>query len=295
MTTARTVKEVGIWAGGGSADASAWARSPEGAAEIERLGYSELWISGGQGSGIAPFFAEALDATSRLKVASGIVSIYAADAPDVAAAATEIERAFPSRFILGLGNSHEPAVERLGRTYDKPYSAMVEYLDALDALAAKDPGSVGDRMLAALGPRMLRLSAERSLGAHPYFVPPEHTELARRTMGEGPRIATEQAVVLEADPVKAREIARRHTRTYLRLPNYTNNLRRLGWGDEDLLGEGSDALTDAIVAWGDPQDVAQRVRAHHDAGADIVLLQVLVPDADTTQQEAYRRLADWLI
>ncbi|MCU1688462.1 MAG: hypothetical protein JWN20_390, partial [Jatrophihabitantaceae bacterium] len=252
MTSAQPVKDVGVWTTAGSVDGPAWARSPEGAAEIEPLGYSELWIAGGPRPGIAPFYAEALAATTRLRVATGIVSIYAADAADVAPQAAEIEQAFPSRFILGLGASHEARVESLGKVYGKPYSAMVAYLDELDAHAAAHASAPPARMLAALGPRMLRLAGDRSLGAHPYFVPPEHTARARAAVGDG-RVATEQAIVLESDPVVARAIARRHTSTYLQLPNYTSNLRTLGWGDEDLVGEGSDALTDAIVAWGEPE------------------------------------------
>jgi probable F420-dependent oxidoreductase len=294
MTAAPARKQVGIWTTAGSPDSLAWAASPEGAAEIERLGYSELWIAGGPRPGIAPFYAEALAATSQLRVATGIVSIYAADAADIAPQAAEIERAFPSRFTLGLGASHEARVQMLGKEYGKPYSAMVAYLDELDAHAQTHPGAAPARMLAALGPRMLRLAKDRSLGAHPYFVPPEHTALARAAVGDA-RVATEQAIVLEADPVVARAIARRHTAIYLQLPNYTNNLRNLGWGDEDLAGEGSDAFTDAIVAWGEPAQIAQRVHAHHDAGADVVLLQVLVPDAATTPQEAYTRMAKRLL
>jgi probable F420-dependent oxidoreductase len=166
---------------------------------------------------------------------------------------------------------------------------MVSFLDGLDAAA--DPVAAPVRMLAALGPRMLALSGERSAGAHPYLVPPEHSAVARAALGRGRLLAPEQAVLLETDPARARERARAFVSPYLRLPNYVANLRRLGFGDDDLAGDGSDRLVDALVAWGDEEDIAARVRAHHDAGADHVCVYVFGGPEDALQLEAWRRLA----
>lgn len=159
--------------------------------------------------------------------------------------------------------------------YAKPYSRMVAFLDALDA--SDTPVPPERRILAALGPRMLELAAARSIGAHPYFVPVEHTAFARATLGDGPLLAPEVAVVLESDPRRARELARTYASLYLGTPNYTRNLRRFGYGDEDLADGGSDRLIDAVIPWGDPQTIAARVREHHDAGADHVCVQVVAP------------------
>ncbi|MCU1689165.1 MAG: hypothetical protein JWN20_1093, partial [Jatrophihabitantaceae bacterium] len=227
-------------------------------------------------------------ATLAIPVASGIISIYHTDPVEIAGRVSALQESYPGRFILGLGTSHGPVVERMGQSYAKPYTKMVEYLDALDAAGLPASG----RLLAALGPRMLTLAAERSLGAHPYFVPVEHTAFAREVMGPGPRLVPEQAVVLETDPATARAIARRHMKGYLQLPNYTGNLRRFGWGDEDIDGGGSDRLVDAIVVWGSIEQIKERVRAHNDAGADTVVLQVIVADPEQdTQEPAYRELA----
>lgn len=286
-------KTVGIWVGVRPDTSAEWASSDQGARAIEQLGYSQLWIPGGMGSRLATTYDEALAATSTLSVASGILSIYHSDPVETAAKTAALNAASGGRFLLGLGTSHAPAVERAGGTYDKPYTTMVRYLDAL--AAADQPVPRDHLMLAALGPRMLELAAERTAGAHPYFVPVEHTAFARGLIGNGPRIDTEIAVALETDPVAARALARSHMKLYLTLPNYTNNLRRFGWGDADLSGAGSDALVDAIVAWGDPHAVAARVREHHEAGADAVLLQVLVADPGQSRAQAYRDLASVLI
>lgn len=281
---------MGIWVGVRSDDAAAWASSDHGARAIEDLGYASLWIPGGFASRLAPTFDEALAATSSLPVASGILSIFHSDPAEAAAKTAALNTASGGRFTLGLGTSHAPSVERAGLSYDKPYSTMVAYLDAL--AASDHPVPREHLMLAALGPKMLELAAERTAGAHPYFVPVEHTAFARDLIGDQPRIATEIAVVLESDPDAARALARTHTKGYLTLPNYTNNLRRFGWGDEDIDGGGSDRLVDAIVAWGDVEAIGARIREHHDAGADVVLLQVIVADpAVDTQDGAYRELA----
>jgi probable F420-dependent oxidoreductase len=197
---------------------------------------------------------------------------------------------FPGRFVLGIGASHAPLVD----DYSRPYSRMVAYLDDLDELDTPVPPD--RRVLAALGPRMLELSAQRAAGAHPYFVPVEHTAYARAILGPGPVLAPEVAVVLETDPVAARASAREYARTYLGLPNYTQNLRTFGFGDEDIDGSGSDRLIDAVIPWGDASTIADRILEHHDAGADHVCLQVIsVPGRDGFPLAEYRELAGTLI
>src|SRR3954469_9248878 len=182
------IGEVGIWGSWGWYDQGA-AAAAEVATELEELGYGALWLSGGFGRGVAPYFRDILAGTSRLVVASGIISIWADDAANIAAGLAELDQIAPGRFLLGLGASHAVIVEGSGDQYRQPYSKMVAYLDALDAASPSVPAD--RRVLAALGPKMLRLSAERSLGAHPYFVPVEHTEFARETMGAGPLLAPE--------------------------------------------------------------------------------------------------------
>jgi probable F420-dependent oxidoreductase len=184
----------------------------------------------------------------------------------------------------------------LGETYERPLTKMRGYLDAMDQapFMADKPSAEPTRVLAALGPKMLGLAAERAAGAHPYFVPVEHTAMARDTLGPGPLLCVEQAAVLQTDPEPARAAARAHMAIYLTLPNYTNNLRRLGFGDDDLGGGGSDRLVDALVAWGDVDAVAERVRAHQTAGADHVCIQVLGTNAEDARRlplEQWRALA----
>jgi probable F420-dependent oxidoreductase len=183
-----------------------------------------------------------------------------------------------------------------GHNYDKPYSAMNDYLDSMDnaLFIAAQPTSPPQRVLAALRPRMLRLAAEKANGALPYFVPPEHTAFARETMGDGPLLAVEQAVVFETDPTRARETARQHTSIYTGLPNYTGNLRRFGFEDGDFVPGGSDRLVDAIVAWGDLATVCDRIQAHRDAGADHVCIQIVQQGA-APPVEAWRELAGALV
>ncbi|MBB5134249.1 putative F420-dependent oxidoreductase [Thermocatellispora tengchongensis] len=252
------------------------------AAEIERLGYGTLWYPeapGGRESLSAG--AIVLAATERVNVASGIASIWARDAMAAAAGAAALGEAYGGRFVLGLGVSHKPAVQMRGHDYTRPVAAMSAYLDAMREIppvaAPERPVPV---LLAALRPRMLELAREKADGVHSYFVPPEHTDLARKTLGPGPVLAPEQAVVLETDPARARAIARTHTRVYLQLPNYVNNLLHLGFSQDDVAGEGSDRLVDAIVAWGDADAIATRVRDHLDAGADHVSLQPLPSGVD---------------
>jgi probable F420-dependent oxidoreductase len=242
------------------------------ARRAEELGYGALWSSAGFAEAVPEAFEAALVATTRIAVLTGVVSVWHTPPAEAARFADGLTAAQRERFRLGVGASHAPQVEELGNRYEKPYSAVVEYLDELDRLGALPADR---RVLAALGPRMVRLAGERSAGAHPYFVPVEHTARARALLGPGPLLAPEQAVVLESDPDTARAVARVHTATYLKLPNYTGNLRRLGFTDDDLAGAGSDHLVDSVVAWGGPEAVAARVRAHWEAGADHVAVQFL--------------------
>ncbi len=258
------------------------------AAELEALGYGTLWSSGGFDAGLSPHFAHLLASTARITVASGIVSIWASAPGEVGPAVADLQARFDGRFLLGLGASHHV----IAADYSKPYSKMVAYLDALDALDTPVPPA--RRVLAALRPRMLQLAAERAAGAHPYFVPVEHTARARDILGPGPLLAPEVAVVLETDPVKARELARRYAAIYLPLPNYAGNLRAFGYGDDDIGGGGSDRVIDAVIPWGDAATVAARVRAHLDAGADHVCIQVVAEFGDFPIA-GYRALAAELI
>ena len=188
--------------------------------------------------------------------------------------------AYPGRFVLGIGVSHAPSVATRGHEYARPIATMRDYLDAMDAASyrAPEPAEEAPRVLAALGPKMLELAAERTRGAHPYFTPPEHTAMARETMGAGAWLAPEQAFVLDTDPESARAKARDHMGYYLALDNYRRNLERLGYGADDFEGGGSDRLVDAIVAWGDVDAVRDRVKAHLEGGADHVCVQAIGDD-----------------
>lgn len=297
MTTSEAAParpSVSVWGSGRVwLDAGRRAEVREAAAELEDLGYARIWVSAGQGDGVPDLFADLLDATGTIGVATGILSIWKATAGQAAASTADLERSHPGRFLLGLGNSHAPIVEQGGERYAKPYSRMVGYLDGLDS--GPQPVPARQRVLAALGPRMLRLSRDRSLGAHPYFVPAAHTASARRTLGAGPLLAPEVAVVLEPDADLARRVARDYMVTYLDLPNYTRNLRRLGYGDDDLGGGGSDRLVDALIPWGGVDTVAAGIARHLDAGADEVAVQVLTADPDRLPRAEYAALAEALL
>lgn len=287
-------RRVSVWGGGFWLSRKVREAALDAARELEELGYSRLWTSGGFWDGVPEVYGELLDATQRIGVASGIVSIWHAEADAAARDVAELDRRHPGRFLYGVGTSHAPVVDaKEGHKYTKPYSRMVEYLDALDA--AETPVPVERRVLAALGPRMLKLSAERSAGAHPYFVPAEHTAEAREILGSGPLLAPEVAVVLEKDESTARGIAREYMRGYLSLPNYSNNLRRLGYTDDDLADGGSDRLMDVLVPWGDLDTVVAGIERHYDAGADEVAVQVLTTDQFEFPSAAYRELAPALI
>jgi probable F420-dependent oxidoreductase len=281
---------IGIWSGQmryGDAGLIA-----EAAAELEELGYRAIWVPDVGGDVLAAVEL-LLGATSDIGVATGILNIWMQDPTNVAARRAAWSESWQGRFTMGLGVSHAPLIdhEHPGR-YTKPYSKMVGFLDALDG--APIPFPVTSRVLAALRPRMLGLARDRASGVHPYFVPPEHVVRARGILGPEATIAVELAVVLDDDPATARTTARRHTTTYVNLPNYTNNLREFGFGDEDFTDGGSDRLVDAIVAWGNDDAIARRITAMSDAGADHVCLQVIRADDDVPRAE-WRHLAATLL
>lgn len=288
------IGRVGIWQG--VFDAHPAGRVREVVAELDEAGWPALWIP--ETVSRDPFVAAAmmLEASTDLKLATGIASIWARDAMTTANASATLNEAYDGRFLLGLGVSHHTLTEWVRKhTYDKPLTRMREYLERMDASKYRGvpPAEPPSRVIAALGPKMLALSAELADGAHPYFVPVEHTAIAREAIGPDKLLATEQMVVLETDAEQARTIARQHMRIYLDLPNYANNLLRLGFEEQDLV-DASDRVVDAIVAWGSLDDVLDRVRAHHDAGADHVCIQVLQEDR-SIPIEAWRRLGEALL
>ena len=264
------------------------ARVMEAAAELEELGYGTLWLP--NGPGIFERARDLLDATDRVVVATGIASIWDHPAGEAAAAHHALVRSHPNRFLLGLGVSHAQIVDREqpGR-YRRPLARMVEYLEALDR--APDPVPVGERVLAALGPRMLELARDRSAGAHPSLVTADHTRGTRAVLGAGRLLAPEQGVVLQADPAWARGIARRHLSFSLQAPNYTNSWLRLGFTPGDVVGGGSDRLVDSLVAWGSADAIRDRIAQHHLAGADHVCIQVIAADGSTLPRDEWRTLA----
>ncbi|WP_078314423.1 LLM class F420-dependent oxidoreductase [Mycobacterium sp. D16Q16] len=248
----------GIWNGGPV--------TPEQAKAIEDLGYGSVWIGGVFTSDLA-YVEPLLEATENLTVASGIVNIWTSPVEEIAAAFHRIEASYPGRFLLGVGAGHPEA----SAEYRKPYDALVEYLDGLDAAGVPRDR----RALAALGPKVLKLSADRTAGAHPYLTTPEHTREARAIIGPDALLVPEHKVVLSTDPESARAIGRRTVDFYLQLSNYVNNWKRLGFSDEDVTSPGSDTFIDAVVAHGTAEEIAARLHEHLDAGADQVLIQVL--------------------
>ena len=267
------------------------------AAEIESLGFGAIWIPEAVNREVMSNAMLLLGATERINVATGIANLHARTAMTMSAGHKTVTAAHPDRFLLGIGVSHQVAVEGFfGQKYDKPLTTMRNYLDAMDRglFFAAPPPVEPTRVLAALGPKMLELARDRAAGAHPYFVPVEHTPVARQILGPDKLLCPEQAVVLEADPEKARAVARMHMSTYLGLPNYTNNLKRLGWTDDDIADGGTDALVDAVVAWGSTDAVVKRIDAHHDAGANHVAIQVLTEDPRALPMAEWRELASAL-
>ena len=279
---------VGIWSGQlRRADPAAIS---EAAAELDELGFGAIWVPGGHGGDVFGDAGRLLAATTRATVATGILNVWMHTPYEAATGHATLTSEHPGRFLLGLGVSHEPPVTNSGQVYERPVTKMRAYLDALDSAATPVPAD--ERMLAALGPRMLELARDRSAGAHPYLVTPDHTATAREVLGKGPLLATEVMVVLDDDPAGARAVARQHLSRYMVLPNYTNNFLRHGFTEDDLLDGGSDRLVDSVIPWGALDTIAARIGEHHDAGADHVCVQVLQADAAALPRDAWRRLAE---
>lgn len=277
---------IGIWSLGFLAhpDTGEIAEAVE---ELEELGFGALFMPGWAGGDeIFPSLGRLLAATESVSVVSGVVNLWEHTPEEVATAYASFEREHPGRFQLGLGISH--ALYEPGR-YRRPVATMGAFLDELDRAERSAPRE--RRLIGALGPRMLDLSRERTAGSHTYFAPVEHTRSARERLGSDAMIAVTQNVVLEVDATTARERARMSMADYLTLPNYTNNLLRHGFNEDDLRDGGSDRLVDAIVAWGDEDAIAQRVAAHREAGASHVCLQVVGGVEETLPRESWRRLA----
>jgi probable F420-dependent oxidoreductase len=261
--------------------------------EIEALGFPALWVpEGGSSREIFAHLSLLLDATERIAVCSGIANTTARHPHAMANGARTLADAHGDRPVIGIGIAHQYTTAARGLDWADPVGRMRAYLDEMDRapVSSPDPEVPVRRLLAALGPRMLALSAERALGAHTYFVPVEHTAGAREALGPEPVLAVEQTVVLDPEPTRARAVARDWAIHYLELPNYANNLRRLGFTDDEVAGQGSDRLVDATVAWGDVEAISRRVREHLDAGADHVCLQVIHGE-DGLPVEQWTRLA----
>ncbi len=262
-------------------DAMPAAEAAEFAVKVEQWGYSTLWIPEAMGREAFSASSWLLANTKALNIATGIANVYARDAVTMAAGQKTLAEQSGGRFLLGIGVSHRPLVEGVrGHSYDKPLTFMRDYLAKMQSapFSAVAPQEQPPIVIGALHPKMLKLSAELTQGAHPYLVPPEHTAFAREQMGQDAWLCTEQKVILETDPAIARAAARSALAMYLALPNYRKNLKRFGMSDEDLDNGGSDKVIDAVVAWGDEKAIAERIKAHHDAGADHVCIQPLRPD-----------------
>jgi probable F420-dependent oxidoreductase len=262
--------------------------SAEAAAELDELGFTALWIPD-VGGPVLEAVGHLLAATKRTVIATGILNLWMHSPTDVAASYAELTDEHGQRFLLGIGVSHAPLIDagNPGR-YRKPLAATTEFLDGLDS--AQRPVPADGRVLAALGPKMLALSASRARGAHPYLVTPEHTAAARATLGEGPLLLPEQSVILSDSAEEAHSIGTDWLRAYLALPNYANNLLRSGFSEDDLT-QVSDRLFDAVFAWGDENAILRRVAEHRSAGADHVCLQVLMSDPTAYPREQWRRIA----
>jgi probable F420-dependent oxidoreductase len=269
----------------------------EAIAELEEQGWPSLWFWEVFGREALTSGALLLGASRRMLIASGIANVWARDPVAMAAAGRTLVEAYPGRFVLGIGVSHGPLVDARGHSYQQPLEKMRGYLDAMDAAPWQGPPLPQEPplVLAALGPRMLELAAERSAGALLYNTPPETTAWARSVLGAGPLLATEQAVLLEEDAAEARRIAREFMALYLTLPNYLRAWDRAGLGPEEQAEGGSDRLVDTVVAWGGLEAIAERVRAHLDAGADHVCVQLLDPDPNGLPMAGWRTLAPALL
>lgn len=265
------------------------------AAELEELGYSALWIPD-IGGALLDRLETLLASTSRITVASGVLNLWFQDSAEVAARRAALAKNLRDRLLLGIGASHAQIVNpRHPGKYTRPLAVMNHYLDALDA--ADPPVPADRRLLAALGPKMLGVARDRSAGSLTYLVTPEHTAIAREALGPDRLLAPEQGVVLETDADAARRIARKNIDIYFDFPNYVNNWRRLGFTEDEVRRPGSDRLIDALIAWGDEQAIANRVRAHTDAGADHVCIQIMIDrdDQTTMPRPQWRTLAPALV
>ena len=270
--------KLGVWSfiDGYSAEESA-----EFAQKLEQWGYSALWLPEAVGRDPFAIIAYLSAKTQSLVFATGIANIYARDPMTTNTLRKTLAELAPGRFILGLGVSHAPLVHDIrGHEYKKPVTTMRNYLEAMESSLYMGPESSIDApiLLGALRENMLKLSAEKAQGAHPYFVTPEHTANARKTLGADALLCPEQMVMLETDPEIARPVARQHMATYIALPNYCNNLKTLGFDDSDFQDGGSDRLVDAIFAWGDEKTIRDRIQAHWNAGADHVCIQTFKSD-----------------
>ena len=277
--------KLGVWA---AMDVLTAAEGAAFARRVEGWGYAALWLPESRGRNVMAHSAWLLANTERLIIAPGIANIYARDPMAMANGQRGLNEQSGGRFLLGLGVSHRPSVEGLrGHSYGKPVATMRAYLDGMKAapFAAPPPPEPSLTILAALGPRMLALSGEAADGAHPYNVTPEHTAEARRLLGPGKLLCPEIWVLLERDAAKARALGRQALAPYMQLENYVNNWRRLGFGDADLGGGGSDRFIDANVAWGDEGALRRRIQEHWDAGADHVCIQSINPEGSRRPDE----------
>lgn len=267
------------------------AESADAAAELDELGFKALWIPD-VGGPVLDAVGHLLASTKRTVIATGILNLWMHSPGDVAESYAALTAEHGDRFLLGIGVSHAPLIDagEPGR-YRKPLAATAAFLDGLDA--APQPVPVDRRVLAALGPKMLTLSATRGHGAHPYLVTPDHTASARATLGAGPLLLPEQTVILTDSADEAHSIGTDWLRAYLALPNYANNLLRSGFTEDDL-AQVSDRLFDAIIAWGDEEAILRRVAEHRSAGADHVCVQVLLADPTAFPREQWRRIATTL-
>lgn len=269
---------LGVWTW---LDAMSAEEAADFAGRLEDWGYTALWVPEAVGRDPFTLLGFLAARTRTLRLATGIANIYARDAMTMRAIRETLAEASGGRAVLGLGVSHAHLVTGVrGHDYRKPVSTMRAYLEAMEKAlyVGKAPEEPAPIVLAALRPKMLGLAKEKTAGAHPYFVPPEHTARAREILGPEPWLCPEQMVMLESDASKARTLARENMKVYTRLPNYQNNLKWLGFEDADFEGGGSDRLVDAIVAWGDEKALAERIQAHRDAGADHVCIQPLRTD-----------------
>jgi probable F420-dependent oxidoreductase len=281
MSNAQTLSgRIGVWASDFRFGEASFVA--EASAELEELGYSTLWFPGGRGGDLLARITFILGATTECTVATGILNIWMHEPSEVGAWWRTLDPGLQQRVMLGLGIGHAAAI---GDAWRQPLKKMSDYLDGLD----REGVPVDRRCIAALGPKMLDLARDRTAGAHPYLVPPEHTAIARERLGPGAWLAPEQGVILDSNPVSARDKARAQLQTYARLPNYRNNWQRLGFTGNDI-DTMSDRFIDALFVWGSPQQIAQRLEAHLQAGADHVCLQVILGPTGTNNPNELRRV-----